>query len=117
MLGGFGVEPSEESYLETNSLDASWLARVETARMASDFELTWVRFSHETARTPDELVLIGGTSFELEGREIINSTRRIDYLVAKRIGEQYRIETHEGVLDLSSLAIGDPEVLFGARGT
>jgi Heparinase II/III-like protein/Heparinase II/III N-terminus len=117
MLGGFGVEPAGESYLETNSLDASWLARVETARMASDFELTWVRFSHETARTPDELVLIGGTSFELEGREIINSTRRIDYLVAKRIGEQYRVETHEGVLDLSSLAIGDPEVLFGARGT
>ncbi len=57
------------------------VGRVETARMASDFELTWARFANEKARAPDELVLIGGHRLEFEGRQIVNSGERLDYLV------------------------------------
>ena len=67
--------------------------RVEMARLASDFEWTWVRFSDESAAVPDELVLIGGQRLELEGKEVLRSGRRINYLLASRVGDQFRIET------------------------
>lgn len=85
--------------------------RVETARLASDFELTWARFGSERARTPEELVMIGGQRLELEGREILRSTRKISFLVVSRVGEYFCVETDEGVLDLR-LPIGDLESLF-----
>jgi hypothetical protein len=68
--------------------------------MASDFEWSWVRFADEMATIPDELVLIGGQWLELEGREVLRSGRRINYLVASRVGDQFRIETDDGVLNL-----------------
>lgn len=73
--------------------------RVEMARMASDFAWTWVRFS-AMASVPEELVLLDGQSLELEGHEILKSGRRINYLVASRVGDKFRLETDEGVLDL-----------------
>ncbi len=82
--------------------------RVEMARLSSDFEWTWARFSHSDAPVPEELVLIGGHSLELEGREILKSERRINFLVVSRFGDQFRLETDEGVLDLG-LPIGDLE--------
>jgi hypothetical protein len=85
--------------------------RVETARLASDFEWTWVRFSGESAMVPDELVVIGGQTLELEGREILKSGRRINYLVASRVGDQFRLETDDGVLDLA-LPIKDFDSVF-----
>jgi hypothetical protein len=78
--------------------------KVETARMASDFEWTWARFGHESATVPDELILLGGQRLELEGKEALHARRRIDYLVASRVGEQFHIETDQGVVK-SSLPI------------
>ena len=75
-------------------------SRVEMARLASDFEWTWARFADETATIPEELVLIGGQWLELEGKEVLRSGRRINYLVASRVGDQFRIETDDGVLQL-----------------
>ena len=85
---------------------------IETARMASDFEMTWVRFSHEHAREPEELVLIAGTTLDLEGRRIVSSTGQIPYLVATRVGDRYRVETAAGVVESKTLSIGDPNELF-----
>ena len=85
--------------------------RVEMARLASDFEWTWARFSDEGATIPDELVLIGGQRLELEGKEVLRSGRRINYLVASRLGDQFRIETDDGVFELS-LPIHDFESAF-----
>ena len=85
--------------------------RVEMARLASDFEWTWARFAHEGATVPDELVLIGGQRLELEGKEVLRSGRHINYLVASRVGDQFRIETDDGVLELS-LPIHDFESAF-----
>jgi hypothetical protein len=85
--------------------------RAEMARLASDFAWTWARFSDESAGVPDELVLIGGHRLELEGKEVLRSGRRINYLVASRVGDQFRIETDDGVLELS-LPIQDFESAF-----
>ncbi len=75
--------------------------RVEMARLASDFDWTWARFADEEATVPEELILIGGHRLELEGREVLRSERRLNYLTASRVGDQFRIETDDGVLDLS----------------
>ena len=50
-----------------------------------------MRFSDESAAVPDELVLIGGQRLELEGKEVLRSGRRINYLLASRVGDQFRI--------------------------
>jgi hypothetical protein len=75
-------------------------ARVEMSRLASDFEWAWLRFS-DGGRVPDEFVLIGGQRLKLEGREILRSARRINYLVATRTKDQFHLKTDDGVLDLS----------------
>lgn len=85
--------------------------RVETARLASDFEIAWARFGNERTRAPEQLVLIGGQTLELEGRQILKSNRRIDFLAVTRIGEQFCIESDDGLLDLS-VPTGDLESLF-----
>ena len=87
---------------------------VEMARLASDFEWTWARFAHEGAAVPDELVLIEGQRLELGGKEVLRSERRINYLVASRVRDQFRIETDDGVLELS-LPIRDFEAVFGRK--
>jgi len=74
--------------------------RAEMARLASDFEWTWARFSDETATVPEELVLINGQWLELGGREILRSKRRINYLIATRVGDEFRMQTDDGVLQL-----------------
>ncbi|MDQ2856230.1 MAG: heparinase II/III family protein [Acidobacteriota bacterium] len=74
--------------------------QAEMAELASDFDWTWARFAGEEATIPEELVLIGGHRLELGGREVLRSERRINYLVASRVGDQFRIETDDGVLDL-----------------
>ncbi|MGH9905566.1 MAG: heparinase II/III family protein, partial [Pyrinomonadaceae bacterium] len=62
--------------LMLRDLSAEW---VETARLASDFDVTWARFDRESSRTPDELILINGHTLEFEGRALLRSTKRISY--------------------------------------
>jgi hypothetical protein len=82
-----------------------------TRRLATDFDLTWARFSNERARMPDELVLIGGQWLEFDGQEILRAEKRIDYLTISPQGDQVRRESTSGVLDLS-LPIADLGALF-----
>ena len=84
---------------------------IETARFASDFDVTWARFDSARARTPEEFILIGGQTLTLEGRDLLKSTRRINYLVASRVGDRFRLETDEGVLEIA-LPVADLESLF-----
>jgi hypothetical protein len=108
-IGGRAFEVSGETAYDIVMIKTG--GRVEMARMASDFEWTWARFSHEGATVPDELVLIGGQRLELEGKEVLRSQKRINYLVASRVGEQFRIETDDGVMEMS-LPISDFESVF-----
>lgn len=86
----------------------SW---IETVRIASDFKLTWARFANERSRTPDQLVLIEGKALAFEGRDLLRSTKTVNYLAASRIDDRFRVETEEGVLDLT-LPVADLESLL-----
>jgi hypothetical protein len=84
--------------------------KVETALMASDFDLTWARFVPERA-LPEELVLIRGQHLQLHGRQILRSEKRVNSLVASRFGNNFRIETGDDALDLS-MPISELEGIF-----
>lgn len=89
--------------------------RIETARLSSDFEWTWARFS-DGDPIPVEFILIGGHKLELEGREILRSVRRLNYLAGTRIKDQFFLKTDDGVLDLS-LPIKDFDFAFANLGS
>ena len=52
---------------------------VETARFISDFEVTWARFEKADSRPPEELILINGHTVLFEGRDLLKSTKKINY--------------------------------------
>ena len=108
-LGGRAFEVAHENGLDIVMIRTA--ERVETARLASNFEWTWVRFSRDSSKLPEEFVILSGQDLELEGRKILRSARFINYLTASRQGDQFRVESDEGVLDLS-LSLSDLESLF-----
>jgi hypothetical protein len=72
---------------------ASGAHAVETARVASDFEWTWLRFDGDEAE-PRELLAVGGGSLRLDGREVLRSQARINYFVARRqANDELLVET------------------------
>ena len=52
---------------------------VETARFVSDFDVTWARFETAGSRPPEELILINGHTVLFEGRDLLKSTKKINY--------------------------------------
>jgi hypothetical protein len=48
---------------------------------------------------------------ELDGKEIVKSGKRVDYLVASRVEDRFRVETNEGLLELN-FPIGDLAQMF-----
>lgn len=96
-IGGRAFEVIGESAYDIVMIKTG--ERVEMSRLASDFEWTWARFADEAATVPEELVLLGGQRLELEGKEVLRSGRRINYLVASRVGDQFRIETDVEISD------------------
>ena len=66
---------------------------VETARVVSDFEWMWLRFDGDEAE-PRELIAIGGRTLRLDGREVLQTRERVNYLVARqREGDAPLVET------------------------
>lgn len=108
-VGGKAFEIADENTLDVVMIGNG--TRVEVSRLASDCEWTWVRFSGTGDRVLQEFVMIGGHNLEVEGREILKSARRINYLVATRTREQFHLKTVDGVLDLS-LPVEDFESVF-----
>lgn len=66
----------------------------ECGRLASDFEWAWARFAGgcDARATLEELVLIGGRRFSLDGQEIVWLTERAAYVVARRDGERLLLD-------------------------
>jgi len=112
-IGGRGFEIISENELDVVMIRRD--SRVETARLASDFQWTWVRFSREAEDTPEELVLIGGQKFSLNGQEILRSERRLKFLIASRLGDQFRVETEDGIFDLSAPGNDFAQAFFELR--
>jgi hypothetical protein len=75
--------------------------KIETARFVSNFDVAWVRFANEHARSPEELLLIGGQTIELDGRVLLDSSKQIGYLVAKAVGDRFQVKANEATLELS----------------
>ncbi|HEV7860135.1 MAG TPA: alginate lyase family protein, partial [Pyrinomonadaceae bacterium] len=83
------------------------------ARLATDFELAWARFSSETGTLEELLLLgasVGGRSLSLDGQEIFHTASRTSYLFARRVGERLRVETDEEKYDVR-LTMGDVEMM------
>jgi Heparinase II/III-like protein len=98
-IGGRAFELAHDNGLDVVMIRTG--KRVETARLASDFEWTWTRFRQDVV-LPLEFVLLSGTSLEFEGRKILQSGRLINYLAGSRQGDEFRVESDDSALDLGS---------------
>ena len=91
-----------------NGRSGSSKGQIETPRLKSDFDVAWFRFASEETRTPEELLLIRGQKLELDGRVLLQSAGMIDYLTGYSIGDRFKMETKDGVLE-TALPIVDLE--------
>ncbi|HZE73295.1 MAG TPA: alginate lyase family protein [Pyrinomonadaceae bacterium] len=99
-VGGRAFELTNENWVDIVMICTE--ARVETARMASDFEWTWTRFSARDDNTlPEQMVLLRGSSLNLEGRPLLQLKETAEYVVGSRTEEGFRFESNEGSLDRS----------------
>jgi hypothetical protein len=67
---------------------------MEAAHLATDAALAWARFSIETGAL-EEVLLLGGRSFSLDGQEIFRNSSQTEYMYARRAGARLRVETNE----------------------
>jgi hypothetical protein len=79
---------------------------IETKRFRSDFKLAWARFNEDDARV-EELLLIGGSRFFLDGLAIFDSIRPTGYVFARRAGRELLLETD--AKEVSRLPLPDGE--------
>lgn len=101
-IGGRAIEIISADYCDLVLLRDPHSRRVETVRLVSDFKLSWARFQKDQGDGELlELLVMDGQYVELQGREILNSAKRIPHLAASRFGERFRLETSPGLVDLS----------------
>jgi glycosyltransferase involved in cell wall biosynthesis len=111
-IGGRAFEITSGDYCDLLMLRNSRSQRVETVRLVSDFNLSWTRFHKgEVDGELFELLVMDGQHFTLDGKEILRSAKRVNYLVASRSGDRFRVETSEAQVDLS-FPTGDFEQLL-----
>jgi hypothetical protein len=85
-------------------------ALAESAQVASDFEWAWARFERG-AQTPSELLLINGRRLMLNGRAVLDTQERVEYLFMRRVGEDLYVEAGAGV-EVKAEALGARRVIF-----
>jgi len=93
-IGGIAFEITHENGLDVVMIREG--GRVETKRLSSDFEWSWARFSNaEDGSTLQELVLLGGQNFRIDGDQIINLSERRPWMHARYSGSQFSVESPE----------------------
>ncbi|HEV7797514.1 MAG TPA: glycosyltransferase [Pyrinomonadaceae bacterium] len=113
-IGGRAFEITSPDHSDLIVLKYSRSERVETVRMVSDFNWNWARFPsgrNQMNQELFELLVIDGRRLELDGKEIVKSAKQVSHLMASRVGDRFRVETSEGLLDLN-FPIGDLAQLF-----
>jgi hypothetical protein len=60
----------------------------------------WARLSGEET-VPEEYVMVGGTKFVLNGKEIINHPHELKFATARRLGERLNVRTSENIFSLT----------------
>ena len=73
---------------------------VRTEIFNTNFRFLWSRLG-VSDELPEEFVLIGGTNFSLDNREIINQPHQLDFAAARRFGDKLNVQTNEGVFSVS----------------
>jgi glycosyltransferase involved in cell wall biosynthesis len=102
-IGGRAIEITSADHRDLILLRAARSQRVETVRLATDFDWSWARFAVGGNEELLELLLLDGQRIELDGKELLTSAKRIEYLVADRKDDNFRIETgSSGQLNLKS---------------
>ena len=99
-IGGTGFELTHPDGVDVVMLKDKSSAQVETARLASDFSWTWARFSKHDETSPTELLLMSGTTLHLQGKRVLRTSTPLEYLVARRVEDQFTVESDHGVMDL-----------------
>ena len=108
-IGGRAFEITNGNHCDLLMLRNSRSERVATVRLVSDFNLSWARFHRDQIEGELlELLVMDGQHVELDGKEILRSAKQVQYLVASRSGDRFRVETNQGQVDLS-FPIGDFE--------
>ncbi len=96
-VGGKAFEIRHENGLDTVMIrDQQAGGRVETKRLTSDFEWSWARFGGAEDAVPQELLLVDGQSFRLDGKEVL-SLAKSGYFSAHRVGSRFRFEADDDV--------------------
>jgi heparinase II/III-like protein len=90
-IGGQAFEVTNEKWLDIVMIRAG--TRIETARLASDFEWTWARFTRDNPLVPEELVLIGGKTLQFQDHQVLQAGQSISYLAARRVDGQFQVDT------------------------
>ena len=99
-IGGRGFEVVHSDGIDVVMVAAAAGTTIETARMVSDFLWTWARFESSDDAAPSELVLLSGTSLQLEGRQILKTNRSLEFVAARRVGDHFMVATNDGVFDV-----------------
>lgn len=73
---------------------------VRTELFNTNFRFFWARLS-QGEQIPEEFVMVGGTSFSLGSREIINYPTELKFAVARRLGTRLNVRTSENVFSVS----------------
>jgi len=73
---------------------------VQTEIFDTNFRFLWARLS-PGEDLPEEFVMIGGTHFSLDGKEIINRPQALEFATARRLGNQVNVRTSESVFSVS----------------
>ncbi len=66
------------------------------ARFTTDCAWAWVRFACADAAAPVELILLDGSFFQMDGREVVRASARVGSVVARRVGEEWYVESDAG---------------------
>lgn len=73
---------------------------VRTELFDTNFRFLWARLS-EGETMPEEYVLINGTKFILNGKEIINHPQPVEFATARRFGNRLNVRTGESIFSLT----------------
>ncbi|MDQ3258240.1 MAG: heparinase II/III family protein, partial [Acidobacteriota bacterium] len=85
--------------------------RIDAAPFSSDFAWTWARMGRDEL-VPEELILIDGGYCSLDRREVIKSGQPIGYLIARRVGDEWLVETDASDMLVFTPPVGDGRVVI-----
>ena len=93
-IGGKAFEVTHEKGLDIVMIPAADSERVEMKRLASNFVWTWARFTDSEANAPAELVLLNGSELTIEGKQVLQADRQIEYLAAVRRDNEFQVDSN-----------------------